>query len=322
MKKPLIIIAGPTASGKTGLALELAKRLDGEVVSADSMQVYRGMDIGTAKISPAGMEGIPHHLIDICSPGDPFNIRIFQEEAKKALASCWERGKVPLLTGGTGFYIQSVLYDIDFETVDKREEIRQYYEDVLAREGAVHLHRLLEEVDPEGAQAIHPNNVKRVVRALEYHAETGTPISAHNKAQRAKASPYNFLFYVLTMDRQRLYGRIDRRVDRMFEEGLVAEVRGLAAEGYGAGLPSMQGLGYKEVLRALEGKCSLEEAKTLIQRDTRHFAKRQLTWFRREPEVDWIRWEDYGDDIQRILDKILKDVEEKQLLYYNETIHD
>lgn len=294
-KKKLIILAGPTAAGKTAVSVSLAKRVGGEIISADSMQVYRHMDIGSAKIKEKEMENIPHHLIDVLSPKEEFNITLFQAMAKQAMALIEERGRLPILTGGTGFYIQSLLYDIDFAPEAKDEGLRTDLEEEYEKEGAKKMHQKLRLLDPDAADAIHPNNKKRVLRAIEYALSTGEKISEHNRREREKSSPYDFHYFVLSMDREKLYQRIDRRVDKMMEEGLLEEVKMLREMGLNKDFVSMQGLGYKEILSHLEGEISLERAIYLIKRDTRHFAKRQLTWFKREPEAIWIDIERFAD---------------------------
>lgn len=314
-KKPLIILTGPTAVGKTALSIKLAKAVNGEIISADSMQVYKGMDIGSAKIMPEEMEGVKHHLIDVLEPSEEFNIVKFQELSKQALKEIYAQGKVPIIAGGTGFYIQSVLYDIDFETNENDREYRTWLETIATKEGGVQiLYAMLKEKDPKSANIIHENNVKRVIRALEFFEETGTPISEHNEEQREKESPYNFCYFVLNDDREKLYSSIDRRVDIMFETGLVEEVKKLHFKGYTKNMVSMQGLGYKEVLGYLNGEISLERAAYLIKRDTRHFAKRQLTWFRREKTVTWVDKQQFNYDETAILDFMIKQLKEKNIL--------
>ena len=310
---PLIILTGPTAVGKTALSIRLAKALGGEIISADSMQVYRHMDIGSAKVTAEEMAGVPHHLIDVLEPTEDLNVVIFQQLAKKALKEIRSRGHIPIVVGGTGFYIQALLYDIDFKENPEGDKIRQELEALAREKGAGYLHQLLEQVDPESAKAIHANNVKRVTRALEYFRQTGEKISVHNETERRKPSPYAFLYYVVDMERSRLYERIDRRVDQMLEQGLVEEVRRLKAMGCHRGMVSMQGLGYKEILAYLEGEASLEEAVETIKRDTRHFAKRQLTWFRREREVCWLDKEKFGYDDERILEYMLEELHRKDI---------
>lgn len=287
MKRPLIILAGPTAVGKTSLSIRLAKTIDAEIISADCMQVYRHMDIGSAKICPEEMEGIPHHLIDALEPEEDFNVVRFQQMAKSAAEEIWERGKIPLVVGGTGFYIQALLYDIDFTENDGDTAYREELEETARKKGGEYLHQLLKDADPKAALDIHPNNIKRIIRALEFHRQTGGKISEHNERERAKKSPYNYAYFVLTDERSRLYERIDRRVDQMMEEGLPGEVRFLKDRGVRRDSTAMQGLGYKELFAYLEGEYSFDEAVRIIKRDTRHFAKRQLTWFKREKDVIW-----------------------------------
>lgn len=286
-KKPLIILTGPTAVGKTALSIELAKAVNGEMISADSMQVYRMLDIGTAKIKPEEMEGIRHYLIDVLEPIEDFNVFRFQQMAKAALEEIYAKGKIPIVVGGTGFYIQALLYDITFEETEEspyRKKLEQY----AKINGAHALHEQLKDIDPVSYQEIHENNVKRVIRALEFYHDTGYPISTHNALEREKESPYNFAYFVLNDDRQKLYNRIEYRIDQMLEDGLVKEVQSALAYGCTKEMVSMQGLGYKEIIPYLEGNCSLEDAVYILKRDTRHFAKRQLTWFRRERDVIWV----------------------------------
>lgn len=286
-KKPLIILTGPTAVGKTALSIELAKAVNGEMISADSMQVYRMLDIGTAKIKPEEMEGIRHYLIDVLEPTEDFNVFRFQQMAKAALEEIYAKGKIPIVVGGTGFYIQALLYDITFEETEEspyRKKLEQY----AKINGAHALHEQLKDIDPVSYQEIHENNVKRVIRALEFYHDTGYPISTHNALEREKESPYNFAYFVLNDDRQKLYNRIEYRIDQMLEDGLVKEVQSALAYGCTKEMVSMQGLGYKEIIPYLEGNCSLEDAVYILKRDTRHFAKRQLTWFRRERDVIWV----------------------------------
>ena len=314
MKEPLIILAGPTAVGKTGLSVKLAKAAGCEIISADSMQVYRHMDIGSAKIRPEEMEGVPHHLIDCLDVDEEFNVVRFQQMARAAIKEIQGRGKIPLLVGGTGFYIQAVAWDIDFEENPQDDSIRRRLEEMARCQGAEALHQMLAQKDPASAKAIHPNNVKRVIRALEYYEQTGSPISAHNQEQKSRPSPYQLAYFVLNDDRPRLYQRIDARVDRMLEEGLVEEVKHLKEMGCHRGMVSMQGLGYKEILDYLEGRMSLEESVYTLKRDTRHFAKRQLTWFKRERMTEWYSWPDYDDDQEKILEAMLASLRQKEIL--------
>ena len=295
-KKPLIILTGPTAVGKTKLSIELAKAVNGQMISADSMQVYRHMDIGTAKIRPEEMQGIPHYLIDVLDPWEAFDVVRFQAMAKEALDKIYAAGAIPIVVGGTGFYIQALLYDIDFDENDSETDYRAELQTFADQHGAEALHDRLRQVDEKSALMIHPNNVKRVIRALEFYHQTGTRISEHNETQRQKESPYRFVYFVLDDERERIYQRIDQRIDQMLEQGLVAEVKQLRDMGCTRDMVSMQGLGYKEILAYLDGECTLEEAVYILKRDTRHFAKRQLTWFRREQEVRWIERQEYPDE--------------------------
>lgn len=315
MKPPLIIIAGPTASGKTGLSVKLAEQIKGSVISADSMQVYRYMDVGSAKIRPEEMKGIPHYLIDELMPEEEFNIVLFQQLAKKYMAEIYASGRIPILTGGTGFYIQSVLYNIDFSEESASDHIRKELEDFAERKGAQALHQRLSEVDETSAKSIHPNNRKRIIRALEFYRQNGYPISEHNEKERQKASPYQSAYFVLTDDRKLLYEQIDRRVDLMLENGLLAEVKALQEMGCHRRMISMQGLGYKELLAYLEGEISLEEAVYQIKRDTRHFAKRQLTWFKREKDVIWLDKRLFEHDENQILDHMISILEERGIYH-------
>lgn len=307
-KPPLIILAGPTAAGKTALSISLAKAIGGEIISADSMQVYRHMDIGSAKVTKQEMNGVPHHLIDVLEPWEDFNVAVFQAMAKQALSGVYRRGHVPIVAGGTGFYIQALLYDIDFTQTTEDPAFRREMEEKAGREGPMAIHALLREVDPRAADAIHANNVKRVIRALEFNRQTGMRISDHNEAERQKESAFDSYYYVLTTDRPALYERIDRRVDQMMEQGLVGEVERLRAMGCRRDMVSMQGLGYKEILSYLDGEISLDEAVRIIKRDTRHFAKRQLTWFKREREVRWLNLADFGNDLERVAAHVMEEL--------------
>ncbi|HIZ61054.1 MAG TPA: tRNA (adenosine(37)-N6)-dimethylallyltransferase MiaA [Candidatus Dorea faecipullorum] len=305
MKRPLIILTGPTAVGKTSLSLSLAKELDGEIVSADSMQVYRYMDIGTAKIREEERQGIPHHLIDVLDPWEDFNVVRFQKMAREALEEIWERGHIPIVTGGTGFYIQALLYDIHFTENNEDSSLRKDLENYARENGAEALHSRLAEVDEKAASQIHFNNVKRVIRALEFYYQTGKKMSEHNEEERKRTSPYDFKYFVLNDEREHLYAGINRRVDLMMEEGLVEEVRKLKEMGCDSAMVSMQGLGYKEILSHLEGEYTLDEAVYKIKRDTRHFAKRQITWFKRERDVIWLHKPDYDYDETKIREAVL-----------------
>lgn len=307
-KRPLVILTGPTAVGKTAASIGLAKAIGGEIISADSMQVYKEMDIGSAKIRPEEMDGVPHHLVDVLDPSEDFNVVLFQQMAKEAMEGIYQRGHIPIVVGGTGFYIQALLYDIDFTENNADTAYREELEALAKTQGAEYLHEMLEKVDPESAEQIHFHNIKRVIRALEYYEQTGEKISAHNEAERAKTSPYHFFYYVLNTDRTVLYERIEKRIDEMMEEGLVEEVRQLQAMGCRRDSVAMQGLGYKEILAYLNGEMSLETAVNILKRDTRHFAKRQLTWFRRERDVRFLYLPEFDNDRERVLEHILQEL--------------
>lgn len=312
--RPLVILTGPTAVGKTALSIALAKAINGEIISADSMQVYRHMDIGSAKIKTEEMAGVPHHLIDVLEPTEAFNVVVFQKLAKEAMREIYERGRIPILVGGTGFYIQAVLYDIDFTENDEDASLRSELEGLARREGPEILYEKLKAVDPDACKSIHAHNVKRVIRALEFYEKTGQRISEHNEIQRQNISPYRFAYFVLNDRREEIYKRIDIRVDQMMAAGLVEEVRQLKGMGCTKDMVSMQGLGYKEILRYLEGELTLEEAVYLIKRDTRHFAKRQLTWFRREKDVIWMEKGNFDQCGQNVLDQMQEILRDKTII--------
>ena len=301
--KDLIVLTGPTAVGKTSLSIALAKAVDGEIISADSMQVYKYMNIGTAKITEEEKGGIPHFLIDELEPDEEFNVTIFKNKVMGYIEDIKSRGKVPIIVGGTGFYIQSVIYDINFNEYGDDSNVRKKYEAMAETLGKSELHKKLALVDREYADSVSYNNVKKVVRALTFFEMTGEKLSEHNKRERERSSPFDFAYFVLTMDRKKLYERIDKRVDLMFDMGLVEEVKALMAKGYDKSLVSMQGIGYKEVIDYLGGKTSLEECIDIIKRDTRHFAKRQLTWFKREKVVTYIDKDEFDAE-----DKCLKEM--------------
>jgi len=305
--KNLVVLTGPTAVGKTSLSINLAKQLNGEIISADSMQVYKGMDIGTAKITKAEMDGVTHHLIDIIEPTEDFHVARFKELVEEAIDKIYAKGKLPIICGGTGFYIQAILYDIDFSGNEIDKTYREKLEWFANAHGNEALHQKLLEVDEESALKIPAANRKRVIRALEYFHQTGEKFSEYNATQREKKSPYNFAYFVLNDDRDLLYNRIDKRVDIMMEQGLLAEVKGLIDAGLKRGMTAMDGIGYKEILDYYEGKLSLEEAVELIKKKSRNYAKRQLTWFRREKDVVWV-------------DKTIYKSTEEQLDFIKETL--
>lgn len=313
-KKPLIILTGPTAVGKTKASIGLAKAIGGEIISADSMQVYRHMDIGSAKITKEEMADVPHYLIDVLEPEEEFHVVRFQQMAKAAMTDIYSRGKIPIIVGGTGFYIQALLYDIDFTENEGDSVYREKLEALAKEKGAAYLHGQLAMVDPKSAEEIHANNIKRVIRALEFYHQTGQKISEHNERERQKESPYQFCYFVLNDRRECLYERIDQRVDQMIRNGLVQEVQMLKERGCTKQMVSMQGLGYKEIFSYLEGDCSLEEAVYIIKRDTRHFAKRQLTWFKRERDVIWVQKDELNYDDEKLLQSLLESIKERMNL--------
>ena len=307
-KPMLIVVAGPTASGKSTAAVELARMIDGEIISADSMQVYRYMDIGSAKITKEEMMGIPHYLIDVADPTEDFDVVRYAREAKAAVSDIILRGKVPILCGGTGFYIQAVTRDIDFSETGSLPEYREELAAYAAQHGNAALHERLRDIDPVSYETIHPNNLKRVIRALEYYKETGMTISAHNEAERQRETPYDLHFFVLNDDRAVLYDRIDKRVDFMMAEGLYDEVMYLRQMGLTRDMVSMQGLGYKEMLDCMDGKYDLDEAVRILKRDSRHYAKRQITWFKRERNTIWIDRRDFGGDSIKIAEFMAREI--------------
>ncbi len=313
-KTPLVILTGPTAVGKTALSVRLAKAIGGEIISADSMQVYRHMDIGSAKITPEEMSGVPHHLIDILEPSEEFNVVWFQRLARRAVQEICGRGHVPVVAGGTGFYIQALLYDVDFTENDGDPALRRQLQTIAKTQGSGALYERLRKIDPKSCETIHENNVKRVIRAIEFYEKTGVRISEHNRIQRQNSSPYNFSYFVLTDDRQKLYGRIEERVDEMMAQGLVEEVYRLKEMGCTADMVSMQGLGYKEILAYLDGKSTLEEAVYRIKLNTRHFAKRQLTWFRRERDVIMLDRQDFDGRDDLILNEMAEILRRKGIV--------
>ncbi|EIC96485.1 tRNA dimethylallyltransferase [Lachnoanaerobaculum saburreum F0468] len=287
-KDKLIILAGPTASGKTAVSVDLAKRIGGEIISADSMQIYRGMDIGTAKITSDEMQGVKHYLINVSDPKEDFNIVKFQNMVKCSIEEIKKNGHIPILVGGTGFYIQSIIYDINFDKEDDNGSIRKVLEEEYDKMGADFMYEKLKKIDSISADNIHKNNKKRIIRAIEYFLINNALISEHNELQRKKTSPYDFKFFVLNPKRDILYDRINKRVDKMVEKGLVDEVKSLIESGLSIDNISMQGIGYKEIVEYLEGNIPLDKAVENIKQNTRHMAKRQVTWFKRERDVIYI----------------------------------
>jgi len=297
----LIVIAGPTAVGKTKIAIELAKRINGEIISADSMQVYKYMDIGTAKPTLEEMDGIKHYLIDEIEPNDAYSVAVFVQKSKEYLHDIYQRGKQPIIVGGTGFYINALVCDNNFMSTDievGNTTIREELYRMANEQGELSLHNMLMEIDPVAAERIHPNNVKRVIRAIEFHKLTdGKLISEHNDAEKLRTSPYDVSLFVLDMPRGKLYERIELRIDKMIEDGLVSEVQHLLDMGVSPDAISMRGLGYKEVVPYLQGHTTLDEATELLKRNTRRFAKRQLTWFKHQcPNATTISVDETGNE--------------------------
>lgn len=310
MKKSIVVIAGPTASGKTAAGIEVAKLLSGEIVSADSMQIYKYMDIGSAKPTLEERQGIPHHMIDVAYPDEEFNVALFRNMAGKIINEIASHGKLPIIVGGTGLYINSLIYPYDFtdsaEDTGYREKL-----DTLAREkGNEFVHNMLKDIDHESFIRIHPNNLRRVIRALEVYKNTGKTISEYQRESREREREYNTAYIGLTMDRQLLYSRINSRVDTMFEAGLIDEVKRLKEMGYTKNMVSMQGIGYKEIFDYLDNKCTIEETKEIIKQSSRRYAKRQLTWFRRDENIHWYEVDKYAS-IGELVKNIINYIEEK-----------
>ncbi|ACL76046.1 tRNA (adenosine(37)-N6)-dimethylallyltransferase MiaA [Ruminiclostridium cellulolyticum] len=293
----IIVIVGPTASGKTNLSIELAKAMDGEIISADSMQIYKYMDIGTAKPTKDEMQGIKHYLINEVLPSEDFNVVRFKELAEKYIVKILEKNKQPIVAGGTGLYISSLINNINFSESESDWELREALKKEVDELGPEHLHKKLQEVDPDSALNIHPNNIKRVIRALEVYYQTHKPISYHNEISRKTPPKYEFILVGLSMDRQVLYERINRRVDIMVENGLVDEVKKLVNLGYADSIISMQGIGYKEILEYLRNTYTLEQAIENIKQGTRRYAKRQITWFKRINGIKWFNLDNSGNNI-------------------------
>lgn len=312
MYPPLIILSGPTSVGKTRLSLRLAKATGGEIISADSMQVYRGMDIGTAKITKEETGDMPHHLIDCLDPKEPFNVSLFKDLAEQAITEIRSRNRIPIVVGGTGFYIQALLKGITFSEEEEDGYRLQLEQKGLSEEGAAELFEELKRIDPDSAAAIPRQNLKRVIRALTFHHYHGYPISEHNRIEKEKEPKYNFAYFVLTTDRDTLYDNINRRVDQMMADGLLKEVKTLKEDGLQKTDVSMQGLGYKQLFAYLDGDITLPEAVTRIKTETRHFAKRQLTWFRREK--DCIFFDKSRQNEDEILADMIRILKERRII--------
>mgnify|MGYP002334054489 CR=1 FL=1 len=314
-KHPVLAVVGPTATGKTALGVTLAETFGGEVISADSMQLYKGLDVGTAKVTPDETHGIPHHAVDLLTPDEPFSVADFVALAGRLEADISARSRLPILVGGTGLYVQSFLYGVRFAAEKTPDGLREQVAAELAEKGPEAMYKELQEADPEAAAAIHPNNQVRVLRALEHFRATGKRLSEQKAQSLPPERPYRSLVLGLDFpDRAQLYRRIDLRVDQMMEQGLLKEVEALKAMGYDRSYVSMQGLGYKELLSYLDGECTLDDAVSQIKQSTRHFAKRQLTWFRREREVIWIEKEEFSHDNRKILDFMKKELTERGIL--------
>jgi tRNA dimethylallyltransferase len=308
-KKILVAIVGPTAVGKTEVSIEVALKLDGEIISADSMQIYKYMDIGTAKPTLEERKGVPHHMVDIIYPDEEFSVAEFKALAEKFIADIHSRGKIPILTGGTGLYVNAVCYGYTFSSFDKDESLRRQLKVEAEKYGNEYLYSKLKQIDPKAAEKIHPNNLRRVIRALEVYIKTGVPFSHFEELTKKRGSPYELLIFGLTRPREELYERINKRVQKMIENGWVDEVKKLLEMGYTKELNSMQALGYRQIIDYLEGRITLQEAIHLISRDTRRYAKRQYTWFRKDKNIIWFDISKEGKE--KIIENIIKSVEGK-----------
>ena len=308
MKNRVLVVVGPTAVGKTKLAIEIAKKINGEIISADSMQVYKYMDIGTAKPTLEEMQGIRHYMIDVFEPNEECNVAKYKEMAEECIEEILARDKIPMIVGGTGLYINTVVDNIQFSETITDWDYRAKLDERANSEGVEVLFKELQKIDSEAAKKIHPNDLRRIIRALEVYNSTGNPISYHNELSRQKPSKYNFTMIGLNMDRTDLYKRIDQRVEKMFEQGLLAEVRCLVERGVSLENTCMQGLGYKEIADYIEGRISLEETVEIIKRNSRRYAKRQLTWFRRDKRIEWL---DMNEDLENIIKKIMNYLDAK-----------
>ena len=306
----LFILAGPTAVGKTEISIKLAQRLNGEIISADSMQVYKSMDVGSAKISKEEMRGVPHHLIDIIEPSEDFSVAEFKVRAESVIDDITNRNKLPMLVGGTGFYINSLIYNYNFASTNKDEGYREHLTKLAITKGNEYVHNMLEDIDKESYKKLYPNDLKRVIRALEVHQVSGKPISEFTAEQDILAIPYNVNYFVLNMERQKLYSRINARVDIMMKNNLVEEVIKLKEMGYTPDMQSMKGIGYKEILYYLSNEISLNEAVEMIKQGSRNYAKRQLTWFRKDSRINWINKDDFSSD-DEIVEYIIRKFSQK-----------
>lgn len=307
MKEKVLVIAGPTAVGKTDLSIKLAKELNGEIISTDSMQIYKYMDIGSAKITKEEMCGVPHHMIDVVDPSTPFSVADYKEMAQKCIDDIISRGKLPILTGGTGLYINALTCNMNFTEAENDLKYRSELEELAENHGNEYIHNMLKDIDPISYKEIHYNNRKRVIRALEVYKLTKKPFSSFNAGEEFYNGPYDVTYYVLNMDREKLYNRINLRVDMMMDKGLLEECIKLKEMGYNSSVQSMQGIGYKEIFYYLENKISLNEAVEMIKQGSRNYAKRQLTWFRRDPRAIILDKDIFSEDeiFKRIVGEFL-----------------
>ncbi|OFI07758.1 tRNA dimethylallyltransferase [Clostridium acetireducens DSM 10703] len=306
--KELLIIAGPTAVGKTDISIKLAKKLNGEIISADSMQIYKYMNIGSAKITNEEMNGIKHHLIDVVEPKENFNVSMYKDLSEKAIDNIISKNKIPILTGGTGLYINSLICNYNFTEAEQDEKYRDYLQNLAKVKGKEYVHSLLKDVDVESYNRLYPNDLKRVIRALEVYKLTGKTISEYNKENDIYDIPYKIYYFILNMERSKLYERINKRVDIMLEKGLIEEVKKLKNMGCTADMQSMKGIGYKEILNYLDGDINLDRAIYLIKKGSRNYAKRQLTWFRKDKRAIWINKDNFEND-NCIVEEIIKKVD-------------
>lgn|SRR5690625_1367114 len=310
MKEKLFVLTGPTAVGKTSLSIALAKKLGGEIISADSMQIYKYMDIGTAKVKAEEMEDVPHHLIDIVYPDEEFTVSDYQKQATKLIKELNQKGRLPIIVGGTGLYINSLVYELQFAKVPPNEELRQRYEELANTYGNEYLHEKLSRIDEESSQRIHVADRKRIIRALEIYEETGKTMTEYNKNFRKETNKYDLAMVCLNMDRAQLYERINKRVDLMLNDGLVEEVKVILKMGYDKESVALQGIGYKEIIMYLDGQISLDRAVELIKQGSRNYAKRQLTWFRRDKRIHWVDVGDF-DGFEELINYLTKHVNDK-----------
>ena len=302
MKPTVIVIGGPTASGKSNLAVELAKKIDGEIISADSMQIYKDMNIGTAKITEEEMQGIPHYMIDIVSPEERYSVSEYKKEAEKAIEEILKKGKMPIIVGGTGLYIESLIYGIEFQQEEFDEEYRKKLDNIAEKEGLEKLYEEAKKIDPKAMEKISKNDRKRIIRVLEIYHKTGKTKTEQEIESRKKEVKYNYKLFAINFDREKLYSRIEQRIDQMIENGLIQEVEDIKKK-YNKFPTAMQGLGYKEVVEYLENKITKEEMLEKLKKETRHYAKRQLTWFRKYKEIIWLEGE---NEINSNLEIIIK----------------